>query len=451
MLPSYLSREEIQEQTFAEFGSERLTRLCHAVGVDDAGPWVRAFQRLSRPWGDWRIGAEPRWYPSILSDDHAPFEFSTAFSAAATELQLYFEAQGGEPPTLMSNMETSVGLLEAIARENALSLERWNSVKDLFLPPSPVGLFTLLFGATWAPSKPIRYKLYLNPQILGPDATAELMREAMGRLGFADAWAAACEPRAGRSPKLDELMYLCLDLSADRAARVKVYRRHYQATVLQLDAIASAGQDYLPGEALRFYSLLAEQPGPFLAKPPITSLTFREGDARASSVTLDFPLSSYVPSDQVASDRIRRCFRAYGLDPSRYEEALRAVATRPLDRGNGIHAHVTLRRVDEGPRLTTYFATEAYPLETLLWAPAPEAPPNSVRIGPPSNGARVMPPSSRRWAARADEPSVTPASVPPPGPASRAPITLRVGPATMPPPSSSRLSPSQRVPLIRSH
>jgi hypothetical protein len=178
-------------------------------------------------------------------------------------------------------------------------------------------------------------------------------------------------------------MYLCLDLSTDPLARVKVYRRHYQATVAQIGALAGLAGDYLPGDAERFYGAVASHPGPFLAKPPTTSLTFREGDGeRPCSVTMEFPFSSYVGDDRAASERIERCFTAYGLDPSRYRKAIEAIATRPLDQGNGIHAHLTHRRVDGAPRLTVYFATEAYPVEEEQWAPQPESlrSPGSVRL-----------------------------------------------------------------------
>src|SRR4051794_25038811 len=136
MIPNHLSREQIQAQTFTEFGSDRLTRLAHAVGVDDAEPLLRSFRRMARPWGDWPIGTHPRWYPSILSDDHAPFELSAAFSPKETELRYYFEAQG-DPPTLASNMATSLARLDELSREQPVALQRWEAVKDLFITDAP--------------------------------------------------------------------------------------------------------------------------------------------------------------------------------------------------------------------------------------------------------------------------------------------------------------------------
>jgi DMATS type aromatic prenyltransferase len=374
--------QTIEDETFLKFGTDRLTRLCRAVGMHDEEPHiVEEFARLSRPWNRWVIGARPRWYPSILSDDHAPFELSAAFSPEDTEIQCYWEAQG-EEPSLEANMKTGLEVLQELAERHHLPLTRWGAIRDLFLPEKPCGLFTLLFGVTWGRGRPPRFKIYVNPYVRGSRTMPALMKEAMTRLGFERAWAADCEQRGRRGPKLDELMYLCLDMSTDPEARVKVYRRHYQITAAQIGTLASIAGDYLPGDAERFYGVMAERPGPYLAKPPISSLTFRARDGeRPCSVTLEFPISSYVDDDRAACERIERCFSAYGLDPSRYRRALHAVASRPLDQGNGIHAHVTHRRVDGAPRLTVYFATEAYPVEAIQWAAQPESlrSPGSVR------------------------------------------------------------------------
>jgi DMATS type aromatic prenyltransferase len=368
-----ISREAVRDHTFSSFAADRLGRLCRATGMESDQPRIlEAFDRFSRPWSRWRIGERPRWYPSVLSDDHAPFELSAGFAAGETEIQCYWEAQG-EPPSLLSNMSTGLSILEGLACDHGLSLARWRAVADLFVPEQPSGLFTILFGATWRAGRPPRFKIYLNPYVRGSREMPALMGEAMARLGFARAWAVECEQRAQRGPKLDELAYLCLDLSSGPEARVKVYRRHYRATVAELGALASIARDYQPGDAERFYGVVAAHPGPFTAKPPITSLTFREGDEeRMGSVTLEFPISSYVDDDATASARIERCFLAHGLAPVRYRRAVEAIATRPLDRGNGIHAHITHRRMNGATRLSVYFATEAYPVEVLTWPSGPE-------------------------------------------------------------------------------
>jgi DMATS type aromatic prenyltransferase len=392
MQSNFVSRHEIQAETFLSFGGERLRRLCRAVGMRDDEPRVLDdFAWLSRPWNQWKIGKRPRWYPSILSDDHAPFELSAAFAQKETEVQCYWEAQG-EAPSMVSNMRTGAALLDQIAARYDLPLARWEAIKDLFLPEVPQGLFTLLFGVTWRRGRAPKFKVYLNPLVRGWDAAPELMREAMTRLGFERAWAADLERRRGRDPSTDELMYLCLDLSQSPEARVKVYRRHYHATVADIASLAGVAKDYRPGDAEKFYGLVGGGHGPFTSKPPITSLTFVQGDdERPGAATLDFPISSYARNDQVASERITRCFAEHGIDPARYWRAVDAIATRPLDRGNGIHAHITRRWVDGAPRLGVYFATEAYPVEMSAWGAQAE----SSRVPVPVESSRFPAESAR--------------------------------------------------------
>jgi hypothetical protein len=79
-----------------------------------------------------------------------------------------------------------------------------------------------------------------------------------------------------------------------------------------------------------------------------------------SSVTLEFPIGSYVGSDEVARQRIAGCMTRFGLSPQPYEAAVQAFATRPLAQRAGMHAHVTLRRQANRPRLAVYLASEAY-------------------------------------------------------------------------------------------
>jgi hypothetical protein len=154
---------------------------------------------------------------------------------------------------------------------------------------------------------------------------------------------------------------LCLDLSLAADARLKVYRRHRDATAGELESVAACVPDYPRGDAIRFYTALGGGPGPFTSKPPATSLTFRGTRRdRPSGVTLAFPIAEYSNDDAIASDRIRHCIVSHGLSPRSYEEGIRGFAVRPLAEGRGMHAHVTLRREHQAPVVTLYFASEAY-------------------------------------------------------------------------------------------
>jgi DMATS type aromatic prenyltransferase len=370
-------REIIAQRTFLEHGERHIDTLCQGLGLPERARSMReVFRSLSHPWGGWQIRKQPRWYPSILSDDHAPYELSVTFCGTTPNTQLYLEAQDleaqGAPPSLRSNMKAGLALLDEISNRHDVSLDRLHAIQDLFLPEDPQGLFTILFGITWREAAPPRFKVYLNPQVRGAAASYELLQTAMDRLDFGHAWSAVRAHTSSADPALDEPMYLCLDLTSHAHARVKVYRRHYQATAHQVDEIAQVAASYHVGDAIEFFGVLSEHEGAFLSKPVITSLVFTEAVAdRPSSVTLAFPLSSYVENDRVASERIVRCLGSYGLDPAPYRKMIARFAERPLEAANGIHAHASLKRQGDAPCVTVYLATEAYEVERLQWPSKP--------------------------------------------------------------------------------
>lgn len=353
-------REAISRRTFVEFGGERLSALCDAAGDRSALEELsRLFSQLSAPWGQDLIGAAPR-YPSNVADDQAPFEFSIAFSGGAPEVQFYVEPLG-EPPSLESNMVVGRALLDAVAAQLGLPLRRLHAVADLFFPPRPQGAFTLWIGVSSAAGRAAQFKVYLNPQVQGPELSSQVVSEAMSRLGFAEPWAQV-QRTLSRSPeRLDELAILSLDLCDGDDARVKVYVRQHAAMLRDISALSGMAADARQEDVASFYSALAGSDGPFLRKPVITELAFTDpGAARPAFATLEFPIGSYVATDQIASERIERCLKSFGLPTGTYRAAISGFATRPLQKRAGIHAHVTLRRVRDRPRVGIYFASEAY-------------------------------------------------------------------------------------------
>lgn len=348
------------ERTFVDFGTERLSALCVGVGAGaEASPLIDVFQRLVRPWGSCRMGANPR-YRSNVSDDHAPFEFAIGLSGGAPEVQAYVDVQSPEA-TLQANTVAARVLLESVAPTVGASLARLRKLESLFLPDEPAGPFALWIGASWMARRGVRLKAYLNPAVRGSAQTVAVVEEAFGRLGFERAWRNVAQALRHDGPRRDELAIVSLDLSASEDARIKLYIRHHRGAVRDIDAVARLATDYREGCVSEFYRTLAGDEGPYLAKPALTELAFTDPHAdRPASVTLEFPIGSYVETDQVAAERIRHCLTAYGLSTGVYDEAIRCFATRALGDGSGIHAHVTLRWVRESPRIGIYLASEAY-------------------------------------------------------------------------------------------
>lgn len=353
-------RKRISTTTLAGFGRERLLALCAGAGADEATTksLMRLFEQTVLPWGDQVIGDRPR-YPSCVADDSAPFEFCAAFSEGPPELQFYVEVLA-EPPGLRANMLAGCRLLEQLAATLGGSLTRLRAVEDLLLPLAPQGPFTVWVGVSCSGERRPQLKVYLNPQVQGAAASQGLVGAAMERLGFAEAWS-AFEPRLELSgARRDELAILSLDLSGEPYDRVKLYVRHHGATVEDVQSFVR-DDPACAADVERFFAAVAPDRGPFREKPPITEASFidvhRPGP---SSFTLEFPVGKYAATDEEAACRIAACLSAFHLPSERYWLAARAFATRALSAGNGLHAHVTLRRQRNRPRVGVYFASEAY-------------------------------------------------------------------------------------------
>lgn len=365
---SAATRRRMPRATLGRYGEERLLALLMAVSPQaDTRPLLDVFRTLVQPWSDRPVGCRPLC-PSNVADDGAPYEFSLALSPESCEIQFYIEPQG-DPPGAVSNMVAGRAGLETAAREFGAKLGPVRRIEDIFLPPDPKPPFSIWVGASWVPGSPLKLKLYLNPEVQGRERAALLVESALSRLGHGRAWSLLRGALARKPHRSDELGIVSLDLSDAPDARVKVYVRQERATLDDVRHLAGLATDYDARDLSTFYGALAGNPGPFLSKPVITELTFRQpGAARPDSVTLEFPLQSYVPNDQVARERVCRCLSAFGIPTTAYERAIRAFSTRPLERGNGIHAHVTLRRVPSRSaqlvrRVGVYLTSEAYAKE----------------------------------------------------------------------------------------
>jgi DMATS type aromatic prenyltransferase len=353
-------RARIARRTFCDFGAERLGALISALDVEsESNALMRVFMRLLRRWGERQVNERPAFL-SDIADDHAPFEFSVAFSEQTPEVQVYVEAQGA-PPTLSSNMLAGRELCEAVATELGAPLGRLRLLGDIFFPAAPRAPFSIWIGASWAAGREIKLKVYLNPQVRGQTLAAELVRESCARLGFEKQWATLHDRLFSGAGHRCELGIVSLDLVQGEQARFKVYVRHHAANFADIGRVASVARDYDASASERFYRTLAESGGPYLSRPVQTEFAFVGPDqARPSAVTLEFPIGSYVANDEIARERISRCLSAFGLQPSAYERAVRAFATRALAERSGLHAHVTLRHIENKPRIAVYFASEAY-------------------------------------------------------------------------------------------
>lgn len=359
------SQENSQEMerirgSFFEAGADRLRKLCEATGMGQCTDSILStFARLLSPWGDKLVGTSPIW-ASEVGDDHTPYEFSVAFGKSP-ELRLLVEPLGNVP-SLLSNRECALAVIEDLASDHAISTKRLRLIEDLFLPAEPQGLFSLWLGASfWAERAP-QLKIYLNPEAQGPALAAALVEEAMVRLGFVRAWPAIASSIARRGRDLDELKYFSLDMAPSGDARVKVYVRHLAATVGELERAASVCSRHRAGDVEQFIGAIAEvTEGSLQGRPPATCLSFIEGRDEPATMTHHFPVNGgYVPDDEQVVQRISAYMVSQGLPADIYQRTVAAIARRPLRDGIGIQSYASFRREGDGMRLTAYYPPELY-------------------------------------------------------------------------------------------
>ena len=359
-----LTQQGVSTQTHFQYGAQKLRALCDALGFGEkTEPTIKLFRSLIYPWGETAIGEAPRW-PSDIGDDHTPFEFSLALSEKQPELRILIEAQG-VVPTLQSQREAGRALTERLIRDFGVAVERLRLVEDLFFPEEPEGIFAVWHGVSFSPDKEPEFKIYLNPQAQGEARAAAIMEEALDRLGFRRVWPVIAEIAARRGPEKDEFKYFSLDLSGDKAARVKLYVQHHDATVEDLEIALSAASNYVKGDVTEFCQAMTGSNGPFSERSVITCFSFVEEDKDCPSVgNFHLPLRAYTYNDQLASDRIYRYLAKHILPSSIiYERFLPAFAKRSLKDGKGMHTYVSFRREQGYSRITLYLAPEAYKIQ----------------------------------------------------------------------------------------
>jgi hypothetical protein len=362
---------ELDTRTLGQHLDDRLERLLQAIGQPtEVAPALRVATLLGASWRNELISRGPLW-PSEITDDHTPFEFSLALGgpfpssrgagAGHTRerlVRLLTEPQEVARPSLRASWALAASIHEQLASEWGVSLRRLEAVADLFEPGAAAEAeFSVWHSAVFGQSRGPAFKIYLNPSIHGPEDAEASLEAALRRLGVAPAWAAV-RSLALRRRGLDMPMYLSLDLSDTPDARVKVYIAHRHATSRDLIEVLSP----LPGfdsAAVELWLLrLLGTSGPFGAHPPVTSHAFGGAPIGSFSTTLHLPVRDYLTQDLEIAERVCEF-----LDPEQqgaFLRALAAVAERPLQAGRGLTTYVSLRATPAREAMTFYLAPQLY-------------------------------------------------------------------------------------------
>ncbi|GIG92127.1 tryptophan dimethylallyltransferase family protein [Plantactinospora endophytica] len=306
-----------------------------------------------------RVGAPPAW-PSDVADDHSPVEWSVAFEPnRAPSVRILVEPIAAYP-SHRSNTRHALSGLNRLLGHHGLSTNRLLSLGDLFFPQHATGLFALWYSIVLRDEHP-EVKAYLNPAAGGPANSAELVREALHRLGFGEGFRVLQDSGLSRGPGLDSCGYFALDLNDGPDARVKVYVSHRAASADDAVRAAKAVPGIDLDQVREFCRLAGDQGDRHDRRPLMSSYSFlsRRRDT-PSGYSLYIPVRDYVADDREARERVIAVLERFGHDPTGCEDAIAAVARRPLEQGRGLISHISLRMGVPRPGVTVYLSTEIY-------------------------------------------------------------------------------------------
>ncbi|GAA4215299.1 tryptophan dimethylallyltransferase family protein [Actinocatenispora rupis] len=300
----------------------------------------------------------PPW-PSDISDDHSPVEFSVALDHGQRPTVRILGEAVADDPGCEANLAAAQRLLQRWSRRYNLDLSRYEKIADLFLSTPPVSPFALWFSLVFRHQHPPQIKVYLNPQCRDAHHSWHLVAEAMQRLGLGAAHrtlaSAARRPGAGFS-------FVALDLHHGARSRIKIYLSHTPTATAE-DAVAAAVA--VPGidldEVAQFCRLAAGDSIGHGARPLVSGFTFVQSDTdQPSGYSLYVPIRCHVTDDAQARDRALTLAHRYGHDAGLIDRAIAGVARRDLADGVGLIPHVSLRLGAHPPGLTVYLSSEAY-------------------------------------------------------------------------------------------
>jgi DMATS type aromatic prenyltransferase len=343
--------------SYAEFGERKLSRLCDGLGLSQQRrSAIELFRFLTKDWSHWPLGEWPAWR-SDITDDGTPFEFSVAFGVHVPRLRILVESQQS-PIGRLSTWLAALRLNERLKSVPGVDLERFERIRDLFTPGERSCQFHLWHAADLNQDGSAAFKLYLNPQVSGPQRARGIVDEALSRLDLEEASTFLSSPARGGGAH-NSFAYCSLDLSSTNKARVKVYVAHGHATGDEIDAALEGCIDHVRGDGTRWMSGMLGSRGPFDRRPILTCYAFT-GDRAPPRATLHIPVRSYLRSD---AEAVERASEFLGSQGSALRSALSQTCSRALDQGRGCLTYVSFKRIGRDTSVSTYIAPEAYTVE----------------------------------------------------------------------------------------
>jgi DMATS type aromatic prenyltransferase len=314
---------------------------------------AKVFKQISDSWGDGAVNGVPLW-PSDITDDGTPFEFSVAFEKHQTEIRMLFESQTQAALSNASTWEAGIRFGESMRDSGMADLSLFERVRHLFTPSGDPIRFSLWHGAVLRDGRSHLFKAYLNPEIEGPTQAHGLVDSALERLDLRAAreFVHRC---IRQSPSDTRIPYFSLDLERRESARVKIYfAAKTESRVTQLFA---GGNGIEPDHYLARLRALTGGERFYETRPVLVCASFRAG-AAAPELTMHVPVRSFARDDDEAADRVTTILGT--PDGERMRRAIQAVSNRPVTSTRGVLTYASLRQSGDALRVTVYLAPQLY-------------------------------------------------------------------------------------------
>jgi DMATS type aromatic prenyltransferase len=362
---------ETRNISFADFIVGKWVAISAACEMDGRQPMVmNALDSVLRPWGQRVIGARP-CYPSYVSADGFPAELSVSWRGGVPEVRVLFEPLG-KLLTPFGVQESGREMVRSLAELPGVSIDPYLCLEDLFTTeaphPSRPGVWLSL---AWRPGGVPTYKVYLNPQARGTNRTWDVVAEAMDRVGLARAWRTVTAVRNRLTAAGHELEFFALDLTDGPTTRVKVYFRHHQCSVADLNRLASLARWHDPERTAWVCAEIYGSAEGRLTNEPMTCLAFR-GTEEPEEANIYLRLSGNVDSDEEARRRISRIMRSERAHADQYLRIIDHMASMAPAGMSGSQELFSYRTVPgRNADIGVYFRFPAYSVLPGISAPLP--------------------------------------------------------------------------------
>ncbi|KAJ2992009.1 hypothetical protein NUW58_g2319 [Xylaria curta] len=309
--------------TYFSEASRQISHLSQAVGQDELlkKQLLNALLLATNDWGQRAIPSgkvSTGGWVSAVSDDHSPFEYSVTLDQTTGEAGLRFlvEAQSGNY-SLAHMQKSALKLNDTIMIGHDATLDRFELIRDIFMPKEPEGNFAAWHSCSASKSRP-EWKIYLNPGAPGRQNSLSSIREVFGRLGMANEWVLV---EATMTPA-DSVTYFSLDLSTDQdSSCVEVYISHRSTSATEIARKHEAICPHTSGfEIQRFCQFMAGGSlGPYTRKPLLSCFAFTIKDnaegQRQPVGSVHFPTNSYANNDIEIQERLEQYMQAQTVPP----------------------------------------------------------------------------------------------------------------------------------------